>query len=114
MDTHQLDFCVQPERKLTNPTPPPHPPLTCDSRYNCDPDDSAVFPSNKVGHAANNPRKRRLALMSWKRMQIKRKTENEEKDNFPLELHWHKTTSLCKTLQVQLSLLQSLPHAPKD
>lgn len=26
MDTHQLDFCVQPERKLTNPTPPPPPP----------------------------------------------------------------------------------------
>lgn len=57
MDTHQLDFCVQLQKKLTNPIRPP--PLPCDSRYNCDPDDNAVFPSNKVGHAANNPRKRR-------------------------------------------------------
>lgn len=38
------------------------PPLPCDSRYNCDPDDNAVFPSNKVGHAANNPSFKKKAL----------------------------------------------------
>lgn len=37
-------------------------PLPCDSRYNCDPGDNAVFPSNKVGHTTNNPRKKALGV----------------------------------------------------